>query len=136
MAVVDASVYVALVNAHEPDHDRCLAWFEDAARSGEPILAPVVLLAEVSAALSRGVGSPALAHRVVRQMLRSPSIELVSVTVELAERAAGIAADRRIRGGDALYVALAELAGDELVTLDRQQLERGRAVVVTRRPYE
>ena len=136
MAVIDASVYVALVNAHEADHDRCWAWFEGAARSGEPIRAPVVLLVEVSAALSRGVGNPSLAYQIVQQLLRAPTIELVPVTVELAERAAGIAADCQIRGCDALYVALAEQAGDELVTLDRQQLERGRAVVVARRPYE
>ena len=29
----------------------------------EPVRAPAVLLAEVSAALSRGVGNPALAHQ-------------------------------------------------------------------------
>jgi predicted nucleic acid-binding protein len=134
MAVIDASVYVALVNAREADHDRCWTWFEDAARSGEPIRAPVILLAEVSAALSRGADSPDLAREVVRQLLRAPTIELVSVTVELAERAAGIAADCRIPGCDALYVALAQEAGDDLVTLDRQQLERGQTVVVARRP--
>jgi len=57
------------------------------------------------------------------------------VTVELAERAAGIAADCGIRGCDAVYVALSQEAGDELVTLDRQQLERGRTVAVTRKPH-
>jgi len=134
MAVIDASVYVALTNAHEVAHDRSWAWFEGTVRSREPIRAPVVLLAEVSAALSRGVGSPALAHQVVQQLLRTPTLELVPVTVELAERAAGIAADCGIRGCDSVYVALAEQTGDELVTLDRQQLERGRAVVTARKP--
>ena len=136
MAVIDASVYVALMNAHEAAHESSWAWFEDAARLEEPIRAPVVLLAEVSAALSRGVGNPALAHQVVRQLLRTQTIELYPVTVELAERAAGIAADCGIRGYDAVYVALAEQTHDELVTLDRRQLERGCAVVATRRPQK
>ena len=134
MAVIDASVYVALVNAHEAAHASSWAWFGQANFAGEPMYAPVILLAEVAAALGRGAGDPALAHRVVQQLLHSRVIELALVTTTMAERAAAIAADYRIRGCDAIYVALAEQLGDELVTLDRQQLERGRAVVVTREP--
>ena len=124
MAVIDASVYVALMNAHEAAHDSSWAWFEQAKRSQNPIRAPVILLAEVAAALSRGIGNPVLAHRVVQQLLGTQTIELLPVTVELAERAASIAADCAIRGCDAVYVALAEQTRDMLVTLDRQQLER------------
>ncbi len=134
MAVIDASVYVALVNAREAAHASSWAWFGRANSTGEPMFAPVILLAEVAAALGRGAGDPALAHRVVQQLLYSRVIELALVTTTMAERAAAIAADYRIRGCDAIYVALAEQLGDELVTLDRQQLERGRAVVVTREP--
>jgi predicted nucleic acid-binding protein len=52
----------------------------------------------------------------------------------LAQRAAAIAADHQIRSCDAIYVALAQQLGTELVTLDQQQLERGVAVVTTRIP--
>ena len=134
MAVIDASVYVALMNAHEAAHDSCWAWFEQAKRAQAPIRAPVVLLAEVSAALSRGMGAPLLARRIVKQLLLTQTIELYPVTVELAERAAGIAADCGIRGCDAIYVALAVQTREELVTLDRQQLERGRAVIAAHEP--
>jgi predicted nucleic acid-binding protein len=134
MAVIDASVYIALINAHEKDHPASWAWFEQAQATREPVVAPVILLAEVAAALSRGVGDLALAHRVVRQMKRPGLIELVPVTLALAERAATIAADQRIRGCDAIYVALADQLGDCLVTLDRQQLERSAAVVSAREP--
>ncbi len=134
MAVIDASVYVALINAHESTHASSWVWFEQAQATREPVVAPVILLAEVAAALSRGVGDPALAHRVVQQLLRSKVIELVPVTTAMAERSAAIAADHRIRGCDAIYVALAEQLSDHLVTLDQQQLERGAAVVTTRKP--
>jgi predicted nucleic acid-binding protein len=136
MAVIDASVYVALMNAHEAAHDVCWAWFERARRLGKPLRAPVLLLAEVAAALSRGVSDPLLAHQVVQQLVQTQTVELYPMTVELAEQAAGIAADCGIRGCDAVYVALAEQTRDGLVTLDRQQLERGRAVVAARRPGE
>jgi predicted nucleic acid-binding protein len=134
MAVIDASVYIALVNAHEREHSSSWAWFEHAQATGEAIVAPVMLLSEIAAALSRGIGDPTLAHRVVQQLARSDVIELIPVTLAMAEQAAVIAAEHRIRGCDAVYVALAEQLSNVLVTLDRQQLERGAAVVPVRAP--
>ena len=136
MAVVDASVYVALVNAGEREHASSWAWLQRAGVSQQPIRAPVILLAEVAAALSRGAGNPLLARRVVQQLVRANLIELIPVTQAVAERAAAIAADHRVRGCDAVYIAVAEQLGDDLITLDRQQLERGAAVVTTSRPLE
>ena len=134
MAVIDASVYVALVNAHEKEHASSWAWFEQARAAGESFVAPVILLAEVAAALSRGMGDPTLAHRVVQQLAHAEVVELIPITMAMAEQAAEIAAEHRIRGCDALYVALADQLSDTLVTLDRQQLERGAALVTIRAP--
>jgi len=134
MAVIDASVYITLVNAHEREHSTSWVWFEQARAANESVVAPVILLAEVAAALSRGVGDPTLAHRVVQQLARSEVIELIPVTLTMAEQAAEIAAEHRIRGCDAIYVALADQLRDTLVTLDRQQLERGAALVTVRAP--
>jgi predicted nucleic acid-binding protein len=134
MAVIDASVYIALVNAHETEHASSWAWFEQAKRAEESVVAPVILLAEVAAALSRGMGDPTLAHRVAQQLARSEAIELIQITMAMAERAAEIAAEHRIRGCDAVYVALADQLSETLVTLDRQQLERGAALVTVRAP--
>jgi predicted nucleic acid-binding protein len=134
MAVIDASVYITLVNAHEREHSSSWAWFDQARAADESIVAPVILLPEVAAALSRGVGDPTLAHRVVQQLARSEVIELIPVTTAIAEQAAVIAAEHRIRGCDAVYVALADQLSDTLVTLDRQQLERGAALVRVRVP--
>ena len=134
MAVIDASVYVALINAHEREHGSSWTWFEQAKAAREAVVAPVALLAEVAAALSRGVGDSVLAHQAVQQLLHSSLVELTPVTKALAERAAAVAVDHRVRGCDAIYVALAEQRGDQLVTLDRQQLERGGAVITARRP--
>jgi predicted nucleic acid-binding protein len=100
----------------------------------EAIIAPVILMAEVAAALSRGAGDPALAHRVVQQLQHGRVIHLVAVTLPLAERAAAIAADYQIRGCDSVYVALADQLDDCLVTLDQQQLKRCAAIVEAREP--
>ena len=101
MPVIDASVYIALTNAREKEHASSWAWFEGARLAQESLAAPSILLAEVAAALSRGVGDPALARRVVRDLRESGLIELVPVTLSTAETAAILAADHRIRGCEA-----------------------------------
>lgn len=134
MPVIDASVYIALMNEHERAYVSSWAWFEQAQAAQESIIAPVILMAEVAAALSRGIGDSVLAHRVVQQLGHSEVIELLPVTLSLADHAATIAADYRIRGCDAVYVALAQQLGDSLITLDRQQLERAAAIIAVREP--
>jgi predicted nucleic acid-binding protein len=134
MPVIDASLYVALVNEGEPAHAASWRWFEAAVNAGESVSAPVILLPEAGAALSRGVGDVALAHRVVAQLVESEVIDLIPISSALAERAAAIAIDGRIRGCDSVYVALAEQMDDMLVTLDGQQLERAKPYVQTRTP--
>lgn len=134
MAVVDASVYVALVHGEEPGHAESWAWLRSAQARRETLRAPSILAAEVAAAISRGTGRPELAHQIVQQLLTFNVVELVPVSMHLAGRAAVIAADHRVRGCDAVYVALADQLGEVLVTLDRQQLERGADLVMARRP--
>jgi predicted nucleic acid-binding protein len=134
MAVIDASVYIALINADEDGHEASWRWYIQAVRSGEPIFAPAIILGEVAAALSRGMNDQDLAKRAAKRLARSRAIELVTVTVALGNAAAVMAAEQRIRGCDAVYVALAHWRGEYLVTLDRQQLERGAAVIEARRP--
>ena len=134
MAVLDASVYVALTNAREDHHEAAWKWFRQALVRGELVVAPVVILAEVAAALSRGQLDPRLAGSVIQRLVHSRSVELVPVSHGLGQLAATIAATHRIRGCDAIYVALAQQLGDTLVTLDRQQLVRGASVVETRAP--
>ena len=134
MAILDASVYLALINNHESEHAASWRWFRQAQNNREIISAPVILLAETAAALSRGVGNIALAHQAIEQLKNSPVINLTPVTADLATLAAGIAADHQIRGCDAVYVALAAQLNDYLMTLDKQQLDRGANIITTRQP--
>lgn len=134
MAVVDASVMVTVANRADPHHDVARDWHSRAVRAGEPLHAPWILVAEVAAAISRGQGDVSLAHRVVQCMTEGGLIHFSPIDAALAARAWAIAADRRIRGCDAVYVALAAELGETLVTLDAQQLARAAGVVEVHRP--
>ena len=134
MPVVDASVIASIVNPDEPSHNQCRAWLSEALLSGQQIYAPAIILAEVGAALSWGKHDSNLTQRAISFLSAETLIQLQPLTVEFGRRTAVIAVEHRIRGCDAVYVALAEQLATELMTLDNQQLDRGRAVVVTKRP--
>jgi predicted nucleic acid-binding protein len=111
-----------------------MAWLATASLDEEPIVAPVILLAEVGAALARArIQDPSPGE--VIQLLRSRRLlELFPVSEKLAARAAVIVAACQLRGADAIYVALADILATPLVTLDQQQLLRGAGAVTTLTP--
>jgi len=128
-AVVDASVWVSRLVRGEAHHTAVLAWFETQEERGALLIAPELMPPDVAGAVSRRTGDGRLARRAVRQRLRLPSLRLAILDAELAERAAELAADRALRGADAVYVAVAARLGLPLVTLDREQRRRADGVV-------
>lgn len=134
MSTVHASVFVALFNASDPSHHQTVMWLRDAITDGEPLRAPVTVLAEVASAVSIGTGEKQMGRDVAAQIRHSALFELLPIALALAERAAAIAAEHRFSGGDSLYFAVAETLADRLVTLDDSHLSRGNALVETVRP--
>ena len=136
MYVIDASVHVADVRPEEPHHAQAHALLARLAAQGHTVYLPLIVLAEVTAAISRGTGQPSLARRLVTILQRVPHFQLVTVDETLGQLAAELAAQHQIRGCDAVYVALAQQYGGKLVTLDRQQRERVPPSIVACTPAE
>jgi len=134
MAVLDTSFFVTTVDVRDPLHSVAISWLEREGNDGKSLSAPWILAAEVGAAISRGLGDPALARKVVARLVNGDEVHLIPVDARLAARAAAIAIDHRIRGCDAIYVALAEALGEPLVTFDEQQSARAAGVVPVLRP--
>jgi predicted nucleic acid-binding protein len=134
VSVVDASVFVAAVSPDEKHHDQAVVWLNWALAETDTLDVPAIVLSEVAAAISRGQDDNDLAKRALNLLLGTDLIRIFPVTQEMAKRAAKIGIEQRIRGCDAVYVALAEQLGSDLVSLDQQQVERGTAVISTRHP--
>lgn len=132
MPVVDASVVVALNHAADPQYRRCLEWLRERLESGEEIFAPGLVLAEVAAAVRRLTGRARLAREATAGL--RTWLTLLPLDAARAAAAAEAAAATGVRGADAVYLALARELGEPLVTLDRQQLERGGRTAAVRRP--
>ncbi len=133
---IDASVFINAFNPSEPGHaesNRLLALLQEKAA---PIIVPTLVLPEVAAAVARGQDDAELARRFAATLSQLPHLVLVVVDVTLAQQAADLAAQHRLRGSDAVYAAVALRFGSVLVTLDRQQRERVAGAVDTLWPAE
>lgn len=134
VTVMDASVWVSALVPPDINHIASHLWLGQYLADGGGIVIPALLLPEVAGAISRRTGQPDLGHRAANAVLRIPGLRLVPVDARLAGEAAELAADLRLRGADAVYVALAHYLGIPLITWDVEQQARARAVVIVRTP--
>lgn len=122
--VVDASVYVADAVHGEASHTVASEFLVALARQGVDLFLPSIAMPEVAAAVARVVGDSTLAIEATQLYRAWPRTHIVPVDEWLSERTVVVASTRRIRGCDAIYVALAQHLGIALVSLDHEQRER------------
>jgi len=103
--------------------------------NGGFFVAPMIFVIEVASAIARETLPPnnpqADAHKAVSQIYALPIMRLVAMDQALVDDATDLAADHKIRGADALFMALARQLGLPLLTFDKYQLKQPQAVVVT-----
>jgi predicted nucleic acid-binding protein len=131
---IDASVFLNAFNPFEEGHQdsrRLLALLQEQAA---PIIVPTLLLPEVAAAIARGRDDAELARRFAATLKRLPHLVWVPLDETLAQQAAEVAAQYRLRGSDAVYAGVALRFGSTLVSLDRQQRERVVRVIPAQEP--
>ncbi len=134
--VIDANVYVSAATASEPQHVASLRFLQEVRNQAIAVFCPTLILPECSAAISRPTGNAALAAALVTQILEWPGLQLVPLSLALAQRAAVITGAQKLKGADAVYVALTEAQADTLITWDKELLQRGPAVVSTLTPAD
>ena len=127
--VLDASVVVSRLVPPDVHHAASRRWLTQHITDGGLLIAPTLLLAEVARAIARRTGTPRLASRAVAAVLRLPGLRFVPVDEGLARAAASLAGQFRIRGADAIYIAVAAALRVPLVTWDREQRERAAPIV-------
>ena len=103
--VVDASVLVARLRRSEVYHEEARAVLVMLANWGFAVHVPAIALAEVAAAIFAGRGECTWAGQAVVDLIDLPGLQITAVDDKLGRIAAQIAAQYRIRGCDAIYVA-------------------------------
>jgi predicted nucleic acid-binding protein len=131
---IDASVFVNAFNPHERGHAESLQILTAIQERGDPIIVPTLLVAEIASAVARASDDSVGALRYANATAALPHLTLVSLTPVTAGRAAELAATHRLRGADAVYLAVARRYATTLISRDDEQLKRAAGVVVCQTP--
>jgi predicted nucleic acid-binding protein len=124
--VVDACVWVAAFMSRETHHSQATELVRQLGHLRLKVTLPTLALAEIVGAIARRSDSIEVAP-VVRQFLLTQTwIEQSVIDAALGGEAASIAMRHRLRGADAVYVAIAVARRMPLITLDTEVLERAR----------
>ena len=136
LLTIDSSVFVSAARPSEIGHAESTAFLAWVRNKRTRLFLPTLVMAEVAAALSRTGSDPGLAQQYALAVGQLPNTVMVALDEGLARQSAAIGAQHRLRGADAVYLASAALFAAELITLDREQLERGAAIVQTLTPAD
>mgnify|MGYP005726846879 CR=1 FL=1 len=134
MIVTDASVWVSHLIAQEIHHSVSRQWLTAVVHKNITIAAPALLLAEVGGTIARRTGDSDLGRKAVSHILATPNVRLVYTDSTLGLLAAELATARRLRGADALYVAVAHHLKIPLASWDQEQISRASNLVTAYTP--
>jgi predicted nucleic acid-binding protein len=131
---VDASVFVNAFIPTESGSDQSLEFITRLRTEGIPLIQPTLFLPEVIASVARKKGNAELALALAQELRKYSGLTLTTLDENLADFASEVAANNRLRGSDAVYAAVALRFGTELITLDREQLDRLPKLLTVRTP--
>ena len=134
LLTIDSSVFVSAARRSEIGNAESTTFFAWVRESRPRLFLPTLLMAEVAAALSRTGTAAGLARQYALAIGQLPNTVLVALDEGLARQAAAFGAQYKLRGADSVFLASAALFAAELVTLDREQLQRGSSIVQTLSP--
>ncbi|PDV98019.1 type II toxin-antitoxin system VapC family toxin [Candidatus Viridilinea mediisalina] len=136
MYTIDANIFIRDLDNREPNHNECHALLIHLITHQISIIVPTLVLAEISGTVSR-TRRNAIAGRLAAEALHDiPHLTFVSLDESVAREATAIAADRAIRGADAIYVAVAQRYRATLITLDRELTDRAAPIVTIMQPQQ
>lgn len=127
--IIDASVWVARFLDQDIHREAASTCLSRLLQSDEPLIVPLLAWAEIAGAIARRSGDATAGYEAVQLLQSLPRLVGIALDVPLAQQAAHLASEQKIRGADAVYVALAVVSKQSLLTLDAEMLERAPASV-------
>ena len=131
---VDASVFVNALSPDENRSDKSAEFISRMKQEDVVFIQPTLFIPEVVASIARKQDSTNIGLEILQELKKIPKLTLVGLDDDFADFASEVAANNRLRGSDAVYAAVALRFGTELVTLDKEQLDRLPKVLSVRSP--
>ncbi|MEK6943005.1 MAG: type II toxin-antitoxin system VapC family toxin [Nanoarchaeota archaeon] len=136
MYCLDASVITNSIIKSEEHHEYSKRLLLKIKNQNIPVVLPEIIVPEVASALSAGARNSKLPLQFVAELRKIPNFVFVPVDAEVSNLAARFAAEKHLRGADAIYVAIASIFNVSLITLDKRQKEKAAGTVKTATPME
>jgi len=125
---VDASVWIAAQDPADPFCAPSREFLSCAVAAGVLIHVPAFARVEVACALARKLRKSLQAERLANLVFTTANAKEHPVNTVLLAKAVSLGTTKFLRGADALYAATAALIGCELVSWDKEHLQRAGAV--------
>ena len=126
--VIDASVWVSAADPTDALSGPSRAFLSRVAARELSIALPEFAKLEIACALARRLRSAEHGRSLTDQMLESPLMATYSVNRAVLRKAIQLGTRSFLRAGDALYAAVAQGVEGQLVSWDRELIERAGAV--------
>lgn len=126
---IDSSVIISSLLEQESRHQEAYAIWERVLTGKDFAVMPFSVLVEVAAAIRRRTGSEELALEVKKALLAIDSVSFIVIDEKAAEDAADLAAKSAVRGMDALVMQVAREFETELVSFDKEMMEKAKVVL-------
>jgi len=126
--VLDASVLIAAAEPADCFHSESRTLLTQLVTRRVPITVPAFAVVEIACALARRLGDPVAARTLAiggLSALRATELPMDSTFLAHATLSG---TRQRLRGGDALYAAAAELSGNILISWDSEHRSRSAAM--------
>lgn len=126
MVVIDSNVFVSMFSEKDPNFGKAQRILEQILRKSVKTEAPSVFLPEVCGAIRR-VSNKEFAVAVrneIESWIDAKLISVYEVTRERMRLASDFAIDLSLKGGDAVFVSLADELNAELLTFDGEVNKR------------
>ncbi len=136
MVNIDANIFVSARARSELNYSASDLFLNKIVVSAIEVRCPTLVLPETAAAIARPGGTLAFAQAAVLQIQIFPYLSLIELTEDRARRSVDVALACRLRGADAVYVAVAQEFGTTLVTWDTEVLARGTQAISVMTPTD
>ena len=127
-AAVDASVWIAAQDPGDPFCTASRVFLSHAMAAGIHIHVPTFARVEVACALARKLRNSLQAERLANLVFTTANAKEHPVNAVLLAKALSLGTTKFMRGADALYSATAAVVGCDLVSWDKEHLQRAGAV--------
>lgn len=136
MLTIDANVFIAASSPTEKAHADSDLFLSRIRQDKLFLYCPTLLLPEIVSGIIRPTSSVVVAQLTLIGVQNFPLMHWAKLTRARAEAAVQMAESCRLRGADAVYVAVAQEFGTTLVTWDAEVLARGTGAASVLSPTE